>query len=154
MKVKLFNLLIFFILQSKKAKTFTYRQSVLKYINFMFRFNKFSIFLFLGIMFVVIACKKETLDTYDCSATTPTYSTNIKSIFDNNCTTSGCHSGSHPEAGIDLSTYNGAKANANDNLLGSIEHKSGYNAMPKEASKLDNNTIKQIYCWVKSGAPQ
>jgi hypothetical protein len=120
----------------------------------MKRFNKFSIFIFLCFVLAVISCKKESIDSYDCTAVTPTYTANIKGIFDNNCATAGCHSGDNPEKGIDLSTYSGSRANANDKLIGAIEHKSGYSAMPEKAAKLDDNSIRLIYCWVKSGAPQ
>lgn len=90
---------------------------------------------------------------YDCTGQTPTYNNDIKAIYDANCATSGCHNSSHHAAGIDLSTYSGAVAANSDDILGSVEHNSGYSAMPKNAGKLTDTQIKKIYCWLQNSKP-
>lgn len=101
------------------------------------------------------SCQKDTLQTYTCTDITPTYTNDIKKIFDEKCATSGCHNASSKAAGIDLSTYAGAKAEVgNSALLGAIEQLNGYISMPQGSSKLPDSTIQKIYCWVNSGAPQ
>ena len=90
---------------------------------------------------------------YDCTGQTPTYNNDIKAIYDANCATSGCHNASHHAAGIDLSSYSAAASANNDDILGSVEHKSGYSAMPQGAGKLSDTQIKKIYCWMQNSKP-
>lgn len=100
-------------------------------------------------------CKKEEVDTVDCSNVTPTYTSNVKSILDANCATSGCHNTSSKKSGYDLSTYETTKTAANNQaFVGSVQHKSGYSKMPRGASKLSEADVKTITCWVQSGMPQ
>lgn len=102
-----------------------------------------------------IACKKESPVKYDCTGVTPTYEANIKTIMNNSCATSGCHSASSKRDGIDLSTYALVKSEAaKDKFLGSIEHLSGYEAMPQGGSKLSDDNIKLISCWIDNGMPE
>lgn len=99
-------------------------------------------------------CKKEETDVVDCSNVTPTYTANIKTILDANCATSGCHNSSSKKSGYDLSTYETTKtAAANTAFVGSVQHKSGYSKMPRDASKLSDADVKSITCWVQSGMP-
>lgn len=112
-----------------------------------------------GILFTLllltVACKKDTSGVFDCTGVTPTYTADIKSILDANCAQSGCHSASYPAAGINLSTYAAAKEESlNGKVLASIQHSSGVRPMPEDASKLNDATIKQVYCWIENGAPQ
>ena len=82
--------------------------------------------LFGGLLLLSLAtCSKESIDTYTCEGTTPTYTASVKAILDKNCALAGCHSTQQAEAGINLSTYAGAKAADGTKILGSIEHKSG-----------------------------
>lgn len=90
---------------------------------------------------------------YDCTGITPTYNNDIKAIYDSKCATSGCHSASHHAAGIDLSSYTGATAANNDDMLGAVEHKSGYSSMPQGGSKLSDSDIKKMYCWMQNNKP-
>ncbi len=103
--------------------------------------------------FTVVSCSKdETPTDYDCTGLTPTYTTDIKPIFDASCATTGCHAGASPADGIDLSN-NQFSTSHNDHLLCSIEHLSGCEPMPDGAAKLDDATIKTISCWVENGRP-
>jgi cytochrome c553 len=102
------------------------------------------------------ACKKdETTTTVDCSGVSPTYTSTIKTIMDNKCATSGCHSSAAKAAGYDLSSYAGTSSGAaNSKFMASIRQESGAEAMPRGASKLDDNTIKQLACWIQNGKTQ
>ena len=102
---------------------------------------------------VLISCQKDPISTVDCTGVTPTYSVDIKSILDINCATSGCHNSGSKQAGIDLSTYSGAKnASLQDRFLGAIQHKKGYSPMPQNSAKLSGDKIDLITCWVQNGA--
>jgi cytochrome c553 len=117
-------------------------------------FSLTCLFLFLGVIALTTdACKKE--ETVDCSGVAPTYTNTIKAIMDTKCATSGCHSAAAKVAGYDLSTYSGTSSGANSSkFMASIRHESGADAMPRGASKLDDNTIKQLACWIQNGKTQ
>lgn len=88
-----------------------------------------------------------------CDTTNVKYSTHIKPMVQNYC--QGCHSGVAPGGGIDLSTYEGVKAIAdNGKFYGSISHLSGYKPMPKNGNKLTNCQITMVKLWINQGAPQ
>ncbi len=93
----------------------------------------------------------------DCTGSTPTYTANVKAIFDTNCAFGGCHDSVTKEQGYDYSTYLAAKSVATSKkseLIGSINHSSGSEKMPKGAAKLSAADIKTISCWVENGTPQ
>jgi hypothetical protein len=101
------------------------------------------------------SCKKDSIATVDCTGSTPTYGTPVKKILDSYCATSGCHGATNPAKGLDYSSYGQAKINcAKDNFRGSIQHLSGYEAMPKGGSKLADADLKALNCWVQNGMPQ
>jgi hypothetical protein len=102
---------------------------------------------------VTLACKKQSV-TYNCSGSNPTYTNDIKAIYDASCATGGCHSSASHAASINLSSYSGSSACNDDKLLGSIEHKSGYNAMPQGSGILPEEQRQLIYCWIQNGKPQ
>ena len=87
-----------------------------------------------------------------CDSTSFTYSTAIRNIISNKC--QGCHSGTAPQGGIDLSTYTGLKAKVNDGRLwGAINHQPGFSPMPKNGTKLSDCEIAQFRQWIAAGAP-
>ncbi len=103
-----------------------------------------------------LSCKKNSKNTttYDCTGVSPTYTANIKSIMDSKCATSGCHSATSKASGYDLSSYTGVKnASSKSAFMGSIEHSSGYDAMPKGSSQLSTDNRKLIYCWIQNSTP-
>lgn len=112
----------------------------------------------LGISLVLLmagvsSCTKQT--EFDCTGTTPTYTADVKKLLDANCATSGCHNASSKAKGIDLSSYSAAKSESSKSrFLGSIQHSSGYDAMPQGGSKLSDANIKIIYCWVQNNSPE
>ena len=95
---------------------------------------------------------KNTTGCSSCDTSQYTYSGAVTVVMQDNCT--GCHSGSNPSAGIDLSTYKGVRKVALDGrLMGSITWAPGYSRMPKNAAKLDDCSITQVGKWVDAGAP-
>ena len=80
------------------------------------------------------------------------YGANISPLMSTYCL--GCHSGSAPSGGINLSAYNGVRNVAiSGRLVGAVSHAPGYSPMPKNAGKLSTCQIAQIRKWVTSGAP-
>jgi hypothetical protein len=107
------------------------------------------------------SCKKETakgtdnnsyLTTTDCTGATPTYTKNVKLIFDTKCATSGCHSEVSAAHSLDLSTFEKSKSQFNLHaFLCSINQDTGCDKMPKGLAKLSDADIKTITCWAKNG---
>lgn len=99
------------------------------------------------------SCKKS--DVVDCTNVSATYTGQIKDIMDSNCATVGCHNATTASNGIRLDTYNNVKTSAqNSNFLCSINWKKSCNKMPIGGSKLSNNSIQLITCWIEAGSPQ
>ena len=95
------------------------------------------------------------LDAADCIDTSPTYSSDIQSIFDINCSTTGCHNNSSSTDGLTMEGYDNAKAGFTDfDILCSINHDSGCKDMPEGGSKLSDEDILLITCWVKNDFPE
>lgn len=86
-----------------------------------------------------------------CDASNFTFSGAVQNIMTNKC--QGCHSGTTPAGGIDLSTYAGIKAKVDDGKLwGAINHAPGFSPMPKNGNKLSDCEIQQIENWIAAGA--
>lgn len=87
----------------------------------------------------------------ECDTTNVTYSGTIQQTLAKYCV--NCHSGSSPQGGIALATYNEVKVKVLDqSLLGAVKHQSGYSPMPKNSSRLPDCELKQIQIWVDNGA--
>ena len=87
-----------------------------------------------------------------CDTTNVTYSGSIIPILQNSCI--GCHSGSTPGGNISLNTYAGVFTQAtNGKLFGSVNHSTGFSAMPKGGNKLSTCQIDMIRIWIDAGAP-
>jgi uncharacterized membrane protein len=94
-----------------------------------------------------LVCQNACGDTVNI-----TYSLSVKPIITNKC--QGCHSGSAPQGGIDLTTYTAVKAQVtNGKLWGSVNHDPGFSAMPKYGNKLSTCELTQIHKWILQGAP-
>jgi hypothetical protein len=90
--------------------------------------------------------------TCDTSVTAK-YSTDIMTIVNGNCNSSGCHNTASASGGVILDTYAGVKEQAlNGNLISSTDPVNG--TMPKGAAKLSSCTIIKIKQWINSGTPQ
>ena len=102
--------------------------------------------------------KKEATKTACTSA--PTYTADIKTIFDATCMP--CHSAEKHKHNIDLSNYETTKEIAKGkNFLGAIRHEAGYDAMPpppepplQDNKRLSDATIEKISCWIENGMPK
>ncbi|MCX7729417.1 MAG: hypothetical protein N2203_08100 [Bacteroidia bacterium] len=87
-----------------------------------------------------------------CDTSTVTYTNSLKSIFDTYCV--GCHNSSNMGGGYALDTYSGCVSCANSGrLLGAVKWQTGYSAMPKNGSKLNDCAIAKIQKWINSGKP-
>lgn len=88
----------------------------------------------------------------NCDTTNFRFSTAVSVITNTYCV--GCHSGSAPSGGINLSSYAGVAAAAQSGrLYNAITHAAGYSPMPKDAAKLSDCQITQIRKWIQSGTP-
>lgn len=87
-----------------------------------------------------------------CDTSNVTYSGTIAVIMDTYC--NGCHSGGGASGGIDLTSYAGvAEIAANGKLMGSVNHASGYVAMPYGGSWLPDCKIDELRIWVENNYP-
>ena len=121
-----------------------------------------------NILFVLIifgffaSCKKDYYGAQPAVAITGTvsFSATIVPIFTSSCSVSGCHSGSSPADGLDLTA-----GNAYQSLFGTgfvdttlaatsntlyVQVNTG--AMPKGLAKLSPLQIGNILAWIKQGA--
>ena len=79
------------------------------------------------------------------------FSQDVQPIIQTACL--GCHQGSGASADIDLSSYAGVKAVADDGKLnGSILHLNGFSPMPKNGNQLDICDRTKIIHWIQAGS--
>ena len=93
--------------------------------------------------------------TCDSNITTVTFSAHINPLLQNHCT--GCHSGSNPPGGIDLTTYTNVKPlttnGLNSLLYGVVAHLPGFDPMPKgSANTIPVCEIVLLRKWIQAGA--
>jgi cytochrome c5 len=95
------------------------------------------------------------LDGYrnPCDSTADSsYSQSIKFIMANNCTS--CHNISFSQGNVQLDNYTSVLEQAqNGQLMGTVLHKSGYNAMPPGAQIPTCQTDK-LQQWINAKEPQ
>jgi hypothetical protein len=125
------------------------------------KFNKvfFTILSFAIISLAVSGCyydKEEvlypSLGNSNCDTTNVTYSKTIAPLISDNC--GACH-GTNFKAnggGIRLDNYNDLVAKL-DQVIGSVNHKSNYEPMPKNTAKLNDCKLKKLTIWFQAGAP-
>lgn len=115
---------------------------------------KKCILLISGLLIVgFTSCKKGNAEDMlpECDTTNVTYSGTIRPILDTKCMS--CHFAGNT-TGVNLSTYNGVAAVANNgHLVSAITHDGSVEPMPKDQPKLDDCTIAKITKWVNDGAP-
>jgi hypothetical protein len=82
------------------------------------------------------------------------FSSDVLSVMNASCNTSGCHNTTSAAGGVILDTYNGVKTQGiNGRLMGSMNQTGGYSAMPRGAAKLNSCTLIKIQQWINSGTP-
>lgn len=108
----------------------------------------------LGISIAMWSCTKDNVqDEFgECLPGQSTYASCISPLFSsNNCLS--CHGSVNPAANIDLTTYEGVKAVAeNGRLVGALEHNSGFSPMPPSGVKINTEDIDKIKKWIENGS--
>ena len=109
--------------------------------------------IFLTAIFASCNLSKKTVETtaeseYTCDENI-SFATTIKPIFDARCI--GCHSGSKPAYGIDLTTYTGASGIYDGRLSCVINWEDNCNKMPPSGGQLSSVERLQIQCWIDNG---
>lgn len=86
-----------------------------------------------------------------CDTLNVTFSGTISPLVNTYC--KGCHSGSSPGGGIDLTSFTGVQSVAlNGKLDGAIHGAAGYFIMPPSGA-LSDCQIREIDIWIAAGAP-
>ena len=89
-----------------------------------------------------------------CDTATVTYSATVKPVINTYCIS--CHStasGPSSGGGIVLDTHATLLTYVNNGrLMGSLNHSSGYSAMPKGSGQLASCTLTQFQAWINAGA--
>ncbi len=119
----------------------------------------YSIFFTLAAIFIINGCyydKAELLypqNNANCDTTsTVSYNAKIVPILNTQCYS--CHISASAGGGIVMGTYATDKVIAvNGKLYGSVNHASGYSAMPKGAPQLDACQLLLIKKWIDAGSP-
>lgn len=105
-----------------------------------------------GILFSIglISCESSTYDEIGGYVDNPTFTKNIKPIFDNKCT--NCHYAGNNDGISELIDYTTIRESIEyGNTLRDIDTIA---TMPKNSSKLSNATLKLIYKWKENGYPE
>lgn len=86
-----------------------------------------------------------------CDDLVPTFSKTVTTILQP-CMT--CHSNSNASAsGSGIKLENFTDVQSNTSLMGSINHSSGFIAMPQSGGKLVDCEISQLQKWIDNGMP-
>lgn len=102
-------------------------------------------------LWILQGAKNNSCEEEECETENMSYSDDIRPILQLNCYS--CHSGSSPNAGLDLSQYSVVETiSLNGRLLGAVKHQSGYTPMPYQTDMLNDCTIMKIESWVNDGA--
>ncbi|HNR49612.1 MAG TPA: hypothetical protein PKN14_10235 [Bacteroidia bacterium] len=92
----------------------------------------------------------ELYPSTSCDTTNVTYSESVAPVLKNYCYS--CHSAAIANGSVVLDNYQSVKHVAADGrLLGTINHESGYIAMPQDQKKLSNCDIRKITIWINDG---
>ena len=110
-------------------------------------------------LFVLFGCYYDSAEGLygtpgvGCDTTVTNFGTEVKPILQSYCIS--CHSNSAAigsGGGIKLQDYADVKTYAdNGKLMGTINHSSGYLAMPKGGGKLTDCEILKIQTWITRG---
>ncbi len=87
-----------------------------------------------------------------CDTTNITYSKTLTPILQNYCL--GCHNSTQAQGNVNLQGYDNVKKYVlAGSFMGSINHQSGYVAMPSSTIKISDCNIKQFQKWIDAGMP-
>ena len=101
-----------------------------------------------------VSCSKdkvENVEPVDC-VNEISFSSDVVTILNTSCATSGCHNQSSAAAGYAFTTYESVEQNK-DIILRTMEHEQGVTPMPIGQPKLNRADIDKFYCWIEQGAP-
>ena len=117
--------------------------------------NKYIILGSIITLICIIACTSDTEEPVSCDTSDLTYTNEIAAILNSSCaTTNACHTSS-TNVTFSLANYDDVLTQIpNNRISGSINQTSGFDPMPKGASKLPDCTIDQIDQWLADGAPE
>ena len=88
----------------------------------------------------------------ECDTTNVSYASHVEAIIGTNC--KGCHSGSNPQGGLLLETYDQVKSAVNNkDLVGRINLPAGAVGVMPEAGPMTDCNISTIEIWVNNGMP-
>lgn len=86
----------------------------------------------------------------ECDTLNVSYSSNIVPIMQLHCY--GCHNEIDQYAGINLKDFHTVLTLVESGkLMGTINHESGFSAMPKNADKLSDCEISKLNAWINNG---
>lgn len=110
---------------------------------------------FFSLVFLLASCDydvaEELYPADGCNTRNLSYSMDIVKIIDDNCYR--CHDAQNNQGNVTLEGYDKIKVYAdNGKLLGTIRHDDGFQAMPQDAGKIDDCSIKKIEQWIEDGA--
>lgn len=116
-----------------------------------------GLFLLAGAILILGSCKHDpqempnpgggTGGNSDCDTLNVSYPATVFPIFETYCLS--CHSGTAPEAGLDLANYSVvAQLAQNGTLLAVIRQEPGYAAMPPGGAKLTDCELAKIEIWI------
>ena len=99
------------------------------------------------------SCTKDSMESLNpCDTVAITYSGAIQPVLEASCY--GCHSGSSPQGGVSLDSYDAVRVVAMDGrLAGTVNYEPGYPPMPQRQPQLDSCKLYYINTWIEQGAP-
>ena len=114
---------------------------------------------FWGIVLIVVSLsscyynnEEDLTGVIACDISAVKYSTDVAKIMDDYC--NACHSTDQKQGKVILDSYSQVATYVkNGKLMGSIQHKFGYSAMPKNAGRMNNCSIATIKAWIDKGYP-
>jgi mono/diheme cytochrome c family protein len=90
------------------------------------------------------SCKKATVE---CDGSTPTYTSEVKTILDANC--ASCHGAGSTKG--DYSTYQKLKVVVDN---GKFEREVIINQSMPRGGKMEMSQLSKLKCWLENGAPE
>ncbi len=123
-------------------------------------------FILLFVIIIVLqACKDKITDSnIDIPSENVSYSQHIQPIFNQKCTTSGCHNDSERAGGLSLTTYANTVSDPSivfpgepnlSKLIWAIDGNSGAEPMPPlgaTVAPMNENEVEGVKTWIKEGA--
>jgi len=84
-----------------------------------------------------------------CDSTDASFSADVLPLLKQKCTP--CHIDGGSSGGLNFDTYEGVES-VQTKILSSIKHDGDAKEMPQGGSKLSNDDILKVECWINNGA--